>query len=92
MTTSKYVIEKYGETHEIFDVWESFSGWYWFVTNPLPYPEEPDIKYGFVVGFEEEFGTFDLKELLDIMGKSGKVWRVPKQNWFSISHVKRVEA
>lgn len=87
---TKYVIEKYGEQHEIKDVWESFSGWYWFVLNDKPYPDEPDIKYGLVIGLETEYGTFDMHELRDYMGKTGKVWRVPKQNWFSISHVKTI--
>ena len=61
---------------QILEIWESFSGWYWFVTER----HEENIAFGLVRGFEMEWGYFSLKELEDL-AKSGRVWRVPKTNW-----------
>lgn len=50
-----------GDYNEIFEMYESFSGWYWFTLIKHPYPDDPKIRSGYVVGFEPEFGTFDLR-------------------------------
>jgi hypothetical protein len=61
---------------DIIEIWESFTGWYWFVTELHP----DGVAFGLVRGFETEWGYFSLKEL-EALRKSGRVWRVAKRNW-----------
>ena len=61
---------------EIFEVWESLNGWYWFVTE---YHEET-FAFGLMKGWETEWGEFDLKELRRLARRL-KVWKVQKRNW-----------
>ena len=64
---------------EILEVWESFTGWYWFVTEYLC--DEPgSLAFGLVRGHEIEWGYFDLDEL-HALERTHKVWRVAKRNW-----------
>ena len=60
----------------ILDVWESFSGWYWFVTEH----HAGGLAFGLVRGLETEWGSFSLRELAALR-KRGLVWRVPRMNW-----------
>jgi hypothetical protein len=95
----RHFIESFGGKFvEILEVWESFKGWYWFVTD---YPKNPDKEeaptgfdhdevFGKVFGFENEWGYIYLPELRDRKKSHKDVWEVPKSNWFSISHVKTV--
>lgn len=60
--------------------WESFTGWYWFATeieketyNDLP------VYFGFVQGFEEEWGNFTESELNDLI-KLNQVWEIPQKS------------
>ncbi len=69
-------LKKVVRVSEILEVWESFSGWYWYVTE---YHEE-NLAFGVVHGFETEWGYFSLDELRELE-KSFKVWRVPEHNW-----------
>jgi hypothetical protein len=77
---------------EVIDVFESYSHWYWFITEDKEKPYEADDGsfgrrlYGLVIGFEKEWGYIWSAEL-EAMIKKGKVWRVPKTAWSSISHV-----
>jgi hypothetical protein len=61
---------------ELHEVWESFSGWYWFVTEY----HEGSLAFGLVKGWEVEWGYFDLDELHQLK-RQAKVWKVPKKNW-----------
>ena len=61
---------------ELQEVWESFSGWYWFVTEY----HEGSLAFGLVKGWEVEWGYFDLAELRQLK-RQAKVWKVPKKNW-----------
>ena len=61
---------------EIKEVWESFTGWYWYVTEL----HEGTLAFGLVRGWDTEWGYFDLAELRQL-AKQSKVWKVPKQNW-----------
>lgn len=66
--------------------YESFTGWYWFgvevdhvqdsVINGKVYPGDR-IWYGFVQGFEDEWGYFSETEL---KLNAPKVWRIPSRN------------
>jgi hypothetical protein len=80
-------IESYGKFYKIHEMFESYTGWYWFTINKNPYPDDPDIRYGYVIGFEKEWGTFSLSEINSL---GNKAWPVPKSNWSSNSNVTMV--
>jgi hypothetical protein len=61
---------------QLLEVWESISGWYWFVTEY----HENGIAFGLVKGFEIECGYFDLNELCRL-SRRHMVWKVHKQDW-----------
>jgi len=61
---------------ELRQVWESFSGWYWFVTEF----HEGTLALGLVLGWETEWGYFDLAELRRL-GRQRRAWKVPRRNW-----------
>ena len=73
---------------KVLAAWESFSGWYWFGVERLHTQdsvlgdgqviEGDQIWYGFVQGFEEEWGQFSQGEL-ESVGKY-KVWPITKRN------------
>jgi len=60
--------------------WESFSGWYWFATEleQEDYGGHP-LWFGFVQGFEEEWGSFWMGELQPLID-AGKVWEIKPQD------------
>ena len=70
---------------EILKGWESFKGWYWFATEKVQEQEsliagkyvKDTIWYGFVQGFEEEWGDFSQAELENL---KPRVWEIPKRN------------
>ena len=57
---------------ELREVWESFSGWYLFITEY----HEGTLAFGLVKGWEIEWGYFDLAELRQLRRHS-KVWQMP---------------
>lgn len=67
--------------------WESYTGWYWFATEVVQTQDsiidgkvhkDDTIYFGFVQGFEEEWGDFSLAELKSLGPM--KIWEIPKQN------------
>jgi hypothetical protein len=69
----------------IIKIWESMSGWYWYATEDQGSytgvgADGEDVQahayYGYVQGFENEWGTWDSNEL-----ERAGVWTVPKSNW-----------
>jgi len=57
--------------HEVRRGWESYSGWFWFgVEEP-----EPGLWFGYVQGFEEEWGYFSTQEL-DEQIRLGLIWPI----------------
>ena len=70
---------------EVLRGWESFSGWYWFATEKVREqiseingkPVKDTIWFGFVQGFEEEWGEFSQAELESL---KPRVWEIPKRN------------
>jgi len=72
---------------KVIRAWESFSGWYWFAVEEVQRQDtllsggkvaKNDIIYfGFVQGFEEEWGDFSLAELERL---KPRVWEIPKEN------------
>ena len=57
--------------HPVLVGFESFSGWYWFGVEEA----EPGYWFGFVQGFEEEWGYFSTAEMLPLIAK-GQVWPI----------------
>lgn len=66
--------------------WESFSGWFWFATEKSSEQLSdfgdgkgvPDtIWFGYVQGFEEEWGYFSQAEIESLRPKT---WEIPKKN------------
>ena len=53
--------------------WESFTGWYWFGVEEV----EPGYWFGFVQGFEEEWGYFSEEE---IRGPGNMAWEIKVQD------------
>lgn len=81
----KYFVKKefYGDhKHPIKEIYESFNGWYWFVTA---YEAKGTIGYGLVHGIENDWGTFYMADL-----NRSYIWKVPKANWSTISFVEKV--
>lgn len=70
--TLKYTVR----LSEIQEIYESYTGWYWFVTEY----HEGSLAFGLVRGFELEWGYFDLEELHELQAQ-GLVWKVAKENW-----------
>ena len=70
--TLKYTVS----LSEIREIWESWNGWYWFVTEY----HEGSLAFGLVKGWDIEWGYFDLKELRKLE-QTSKVWKVPRKNW-----------
>jgi hypothetical protein len=66
-----YINEK-----KVIKGWESFSGWYWFATEleQEDYGGHP-LWFGFVQGFENEWGSFWEGELNPLI-KQGQVWEI----------------
>jgi hypothetical protein len=67
--------KKYYEIKEVFESLEE--RWYWFTLVERPDKDDPSVRYGLVVGFANEFGTFSMRDLEPLI-KQGKIWRVPK--------------
>ena len=79
----------YIDGKKVIKGWESFGGWYWFATEKadtqdsvLPSGkviENDTLWFGFVQGFEEEWGCWSEGELSELI-KQGKLWEIPRQN------------
>lgn len=84
--TSTLYLRAFGKDVKVIGMWESFHGWYWFATEKCEKQdsvmEDGSIYYGdqmyfgFVQGFEEEWGYFTESQL-----KRTSIWKVPKTNW-----------
>jgi hypothetical protein len=69
---------------EVLRAWESFTGWYWFATEKVQEQKslidgryvKDTIWFGFVQGFEEEWGDFSQAELESL---TPMVWELPKK-------------
>ncbi|MBP7936883.1 MAG: hypothetical protein KA354_19755 [Phycisphaerae bacterium] len=61
---------------QLVEVWESYTGWYWFITEIV----DDELAFGLVRGFETEWGYISRQELAELADE-GKVWRVPRRNW-----------
>jgi hypothetical protein len=61
----------YVDNKPVLKGWESYSGWYWFATELNP----DGNHFGFVQGFEEEWGYFSEFELKSL---PNKIWPIKK--------------
>jgi hypothetical protein len=77
--------ELYIDGKRVLHAWESWSGWYWFATEKVGEQLSdfgdgkgvPDtIWYGYVQGFDEEWGYFSQAEIERLKPFS---WEIPKK-------------
>lgn len=61
----------FGERRRVVAAWESFTGWFWFAVEKAGEREW----FGFVQGFEDEWGYFSERELEPLI-RQGLVWRI----------------
>ncbi len=67
---------------EVLKGWESFTGWFWFATEKIQKQTslvngrwvKDTIWFGFVQGFEEEWGDFSQAQLESL---KPRVWELP---------------
>lgn len=59
----------YAGEKKVLAGWESWSGWYWFATEL----GDDGIHYGYVQGFENEWGSFSEEELNSL---APRVWKI----------------
>lgn len=76
------VMNESGQLVPIKEMYESFSGWYWYITEYDP--NNPDVCYGLVDGFEKEWGWGIYKPELE---STPKVWKVNKKDWIGAKNV-----
>jgi hypothetical protein len=68
---------------EVLKGWESVDGWFWFATEKIQEQTSPvdgkwvndKIWFGFVQGYEEEWGDFSRAEIESL---APMVWELPK--------------
>jgi hypothetical protein len=82
ITEYEYVLDHRNKPVKVLEVYESFTGWYWFITEVDK--EDPNYLYGKVYGFETEWGEIWRPELESM---PNKIWKVPKENWHSTGRV-----
>lgn len=79
--------ELYIDEKKVLRAWESCCGWYWFATEKIRNQlsdlgkkklVEDTIWYGYVQGFDEEWGYFSQAEIESLKPKS---WEIPKKNF-----------
>lgn len=75
----KYIVEANGSKAEVLRVYESFNGWYWFITEIDK--SDPDIAFGLVRGFETEWGNIWLPEL---KMEAHRIWEVKRKDWIGL--------
>lgn len=63
----------YAGEHRVLKGWESFSGWFWFGTEQVK--GEPGVWFGFVQGFENEWGYFSMEEMRPLIER-GAIWPI----------------
>ena len=68
----------------LLGMYESWSGWYWYITEF--YKDDKDVAFGFVHGFEDEWGEIYLPELRE----KPYVWKVERKDWTNNSRVKMI--
>lgn len=82
------ILNEYGdkgpEYVQLLGMYESFTGWYWYITKY--YKDDLDLAFGYVCGLENEWGDIYLPEI----NQTANVWVVPKENWAFNSRVKMI--
>lgn len=79
MSNSKYFVKANGSKAEVKQIYESYSGWYWYITEYDK--QDPNYAFGLVKGLETEWGSIWIEELKNL---KGKVWEVPRKDWIGV--------
>jgi hypothetical protein len=83
---NKYFVEANGSKAKVLEIYESFSGWYWYTTEKN-FKEDRLLRFGLVRGLETEWGYWSLEEMEPLM-REGKIWRVEKKDWIGVPLLK----
>lgn len=78
-----------GKLVPVIEVYESFTGWYWFVTERTPDKDNPDDCFGLVIGLEKEWGYINPPAIKSELGNL--FWKVTEKDIWSISHIEMVK-
>ncbi|MEP0824080.1 MAG: hypothetical protein HRF40_01190 [Nitrososphaera sp.] len=78
-----------GKLVPVIEVYESFTGWYWFVTQRTPDRDNPHECFGLVIGLEKEWGYIDPPAIKAELGNL--FWKVHQRDVWSISHIEMVK-
>jgi hypothetical protein len=78
-----------GKLVPVIEVYESLTGWYWFVTERTPDRNNPDECFGLVIGLEKEWGYIDPPAIKAELGNL--FWKVHQKDVWSISHIEMVK-
>lgn len=78
-----------GKLVPVIEVYESFTGWYWFVTERIHDKDNPDECFGLVIGLEKEWGYIDPPAIKAELGNL--FWKVHQRDVWSISHIEMVK-
>ena len=96
MTRTYKIRDPLGKWVNVLEVYESFSGWYWFITEKEKIPCEAIdgsfgfVAYGLVRGNETEWGEIWMPEV-EAEIKRGRAWKVPEENYIGLPFGKWVE-
>jgi len=86
--TAKFEVrdgELFIDGKKVLKAWESFNGWFWFavekVREQISIIDGKEVKdtiwFGFVQGFEEEWGYFSQAEIEKL---KPMVWEIPRKD------------
>jgi hypothetical protein len=78
-----------GKLVPVIEAYESFTGWYWFVTERTPDRDNPDECFGLVIGLENEWGYINPPAIKAELGNL--FWKVHQKDIWSISYIETVK-
>jgi hypothetical protein len=78
-----------GKLVPVIEAYESFTGWYWFVTERTPDRDNPDECFGLVIGLEKEWGYINPPAIKAELGNL--FWKVHRRDVWSISYIEMVK-
>lgn len=96
MTRTYKVRDPLGKWVKVLEIYESFSGWYWFITEKESIPCETVegtfgiVAYGLVKGNETEWGEIWMPEIEEQI-KKGRAWKLNDNQKMGLPFGKWVE-
>ena len=75
----EFFVSHAGSKAKVLEIYESFSGWYWYITEKT----DKEEYFGLVRGMETEWGYIWMPELEELI-KKYKVWKVERKDWIGV--------